>query len=301
MIWKTKIFAIFSNLWKRNLGYAVEFEMDNLGRLRDQVQAVLESVKEGTPLNETAAILEERSEILEDQLENYTELAQLGSAIGIIQHEFDSTVVAIRTGIKKIGKWAGREPDLEQAYQTIRTSFEHLDTYLGMFTPLNRRLYRKAISITGKMVRNYIEQIFSERFKRHRIEIESTSRFEGHAVSGYPPTFLPPMINVVDNALYWLSRNSAGAKLDYDSKRVISFDADDNGFLISNNGPGIEQRDADRIFELSFTRKLRGRGMGLAVAKKALQDAGFDITLEQVGVKYHPVFRIWTVNPDDVE
>lgn len=288
----------FRHSLENMLAVATETEVDGLERLYEQVQAVLEAVRTGVPLTETAAALEEHSQDLEERLEKYTELAQLGTAIGIIQHEFKASVNGIRQGLQRLTTATSSNEDLSEVCRNLRSNFEHLDTYLGMFTPLNRRLYRRPLTVSGKSIREYLLQVFSERFARHQIEWESTSAFEGHSVIAYPASFLPSFINVVDNAVYWLSRDSTGTKLPFTGRRLISFDADAHGFLIKNNGPGITERDAGRIFEMSFTRKLRGQGMGLAVARKALRDAGFDLALDAVGQNMSPIFRISTVKSE---
>lgn len=280
---------------EERLKSAVMGEIESLEQMRDQIQSLIEAIKEGVSLDETTAAYEERSQILEEQLENYTELAQLGTAIGIIQHEFNSTVGGLSKGIQDLTSWSKSDPQVKRICTSLRSSFEHLETYLSMFQPLRKRLYRKAITISGKAVRTYLLQIFGERFKRHRIEWKTSDAFEGHTVEDYPSVFLPPFVNIVDNGLYWLTRDSSGRLLDYSGSRQIMFDADDTGFLISNSGPGIDEKDADRIFEFSFTRKLRGLGMGLAIARKALRDAGYDLTLETTGRGTSPIFRVSTV------
>ncbi|MGE4299112.1 MAG: ATP-binding protein [Desulfovibrionaceae bacterium] len=284
----------FRDSLNKSLESVVSDEFNRLERLRDQIQVTLESTREGTSLNEVTAAIEEKSQLLEEKLGHYTELAELGAAIGIIQHEFGASVNGIRAGLKELRNWTDNSPGMKESFFNIKSSFEHLESYLNMFTPLDRRLYRKTIAISGKLIRKYLLNIFGERFRRHGVEWKSTSEFEGHTVEGYPSTFLPPIINIVDNALFWLTRDSTGALLKPDGPRLITFDADEDGYLIGNSGPGIPERDADRIFEFTFTRKLRGRGMGLAVAKKALNDAGFDISLETSGQDTHPLFRIST-------
>lgn len=275
-------------------GRAAE-EMDNLERLSEQIRATLTAVRTGISPEEAAAAAVERSEALEEQLDRYTELAQLGTAIGIIQHEFHAAVEGIRHGLRVLGQKTSADPRLADVCRHLRASFEHLDGYLALFTPLNRRLYRKPLPLTGKLIREYLLQIFEERFKRHHIEIRTTSTFEAHTVTAFPATFLPTFINIVDNAVFWLTRDSTGARLEPAGPRIITLDADAQGFLIGNNGPGIEHRDAERIFELSFTRKLRGRGMGLAVARKALSEEGYELSLATCGKDSRPVFRVGTV------
>lgn len=277
------------------LNTTVQAEVETLERLRDSVQAVLESIREDTLLNETTAALEDKGQVLQEQLEKYSELANLGTAIGIIQHEFDSTVTTLRdiiTDFKNISK----TEEYNNKYTILRTSFEHLDTYLTTFTPFDRRIYRTRIEIDGSFIEEYIYNIFEKRFERHSVTMKASVPFRNHSVNAFPSTFLPPFINIIDNAVFWMTRNSLGEKVNDTKNRHITLDADATGYIISNNGPGIEERDAGRIFEFSFTRKRLGRGMGLAIAKKNLIDEGFDLTLESPGKDKHPSFKIWTAS-----
>lgn len=44
--------------------------------------------------------------------------------------------------------------------------------------------------------------------------------------------------------------------------------------LVSDNGPGIARDDADRIFDIHFTRKAKGTGLGLWLCKTVVQEHG---------------------------
>ena len=88
------------------------------------------------------ALVEEVDE-LRNQLNVDVELSQLGLAVGIIHHEFNSTVKSIRHSIKELKAWSDVDQNLEGIYKNIKVNFEHLDSYLSLFTPLNRRLYRE--------------------------------------------------------------------------------------------------------------------------------------------------------------
>jgi Signal transduction histidine kinase len=277
-----------------NLEDAAQVQIQDLERLNNQIHATLEAIQSDIPLDETAAALEERSQALEEELSRYTELAQVGAAIGILRHEFESTATGLRNQLRQLMSKTSGNDEVFQLSQNIRASFEHLDTYLRMFTPFNRRIYRKPQNITGNIVIDYLKQLFAERFERHQIELQISPAFKNHSVLAYPSAFFPAFINIVDNALYWLTRDAAGEKILKIGPRVVTFDADDDGFLVGNNGPGIEARDSNRIFEMSFTRKIHGRGMGLAVAQKALKEAGFGLSLEKSGRDISPVFRLHT-------
>jgi two-component system C4-dicarboxylate transport sensor histidine kinase DctB len=51
--------------------------------------------------------------------------------------------------------------------------------------------------------------------------------------------------------------------------------------LVSDDGPGIDERLAGRIFEPFFTTKARGAGLGLTTAREAMLALGGDLTLAQ--------------------
>ncbi len=92
-------------------------------------------------------------------------------------------------------------------------------------------------------------------------------------------------MNVVDNAIHWITTVPGG-------DREILLDADKDAFLISNSGPGIPLRLADRIFEFGATEKPGGRGMGLFIARQALRSNGMNLTLRKAGENVRPQFAI---------
>ena len=49
--------------------------------------------------------------------------------------------------------------------------------------------------------------------------------------------------------------------------------------IISDTGPGVTHRDRDSIFELGFSRKPGGRGMGLHIGRETLRRVGYDLIL----------------------
>jgi signal transduction histidine kinase len=206
---------------------------------------------------------------LEDQADEDFEMVQLGLAVAIINHEFSASIQRVRRSVQELGQLSRTSGALRPLYESIRTNFEHLDGHLNLFTPLQRRLYRTTQKITGHSVQNYVNDLFLNRFTRHKTILQCSPQFLNAAVECYPSTLYPAIINLVDNALFWLSGVSG--------ERIIQFDARANQIKVSNNGPEIEKRDWERIFERGFSRKPHGRGLGLFISAKAL--AAEDITL----------------------
>lgn len=228
--------------------------------------------------------LEEEVEALRERSMADLELAQLGMAIDVISHEFEGTIKTVRGSLKRLKAWAETNKGLRELYTNLRTSFEHLDGYLALFTPLHRRLYRQEVEITGGAIRKFLGELFIERLQRHEVTLEATKAFLQHKLRGYPSTFYPVFVNLVDNAMFWLK--------DRPQPRLIRLDAEGADLLISDTGPGVSKRDRDVIFDLGFTRKPGGRGLGLHISRDALAHVGYDLTLEPSVKGQGATFRI---------
>jgi hypothetical protein len=93
--------------------------------------------------------------------------------------------------------------------------------------------------------------------------------------------------NLIDNACYWLSRKS-----EEDDRRLhIVISADERSVVFADNGPGIHPRDQHRIFQVFFSTKIDGRGLGLFIAQELLAEAQSTVTLLDPGEHPH-AFRV---------
>ena len=218
------------------------------------------------------------------------EMTQLGAAIEVINHEFDASIRAVRSSLRRLKAWADLNPDLRGLHNDIRTSFEHLDGYLTLFTPLQRRLYRQEVEIRGSDIARFLSDLFRERLRRHNVRLESTSRFKLHTIVGYPSTFYPVFVNLIDNSLFWLS--------DQPQPRRVILDEVDGAMVISDSGPGIQERDWESIFEFGFTRKPAGRGLGLYISREVLRRVGYTINIHPNGPLNGACFRIQSAKED---
>ena len=267
-------------------------ELKALESVRDQIAMLNDALKNKESITDVTVALEERADTFKNQIDQYAELAQIGTAVGIVQHEFSSTVKMMHSYIKQLRGWAATNPQLDEIYQNIRTNFEHFDEYMNVFKPFDRRLQRKKIDIPGQEIRYYLQRLFEDRMTRHNITIKATRKFDNAIIHTYPSTIYPCFVNIVDNAIYWITKDAEGKPLLGDGKREIQLDADADGLLVSNSGPGIKRRIADRIFEFRYSRKKNGRGMGLYISREILRREGLDIVLEKPGENVKPVFRI---------
>ena len=269
---------------------ASESASKTLESLRSQM-ATIDVTGDSSVVDQLAAV-EQSNVALKEQAAADLQLAQLGMAIEIISHEFGAAIRSVRSGLRSLKAWADVNEELMSLYRNIRGSFDHLDGYLTLFTPLQRRLYRKAVLIHGWEIHEFLNNLFGQRLARHHVDLVRTDAFAAATVEGYPSSFYPVFANLVDNAIYWLSGQNEQLE------RQIQLDAHGAGFLVSDSGPGVYPRDRDDIFEIGFTRKPGGRGMGLHISRLTLREAGYDLTLEDGGANRGATFLIRPIKTD---
>ena len=244
--------------------------------ITEQLQAIVVEPDESgqiTTQSDVVSAVEEELLALQERADADLELTQLGMAIEVIDHEFQATIRSVRRNLQRFRAWADVNEQLADVYHGIRVSFEHLDSYLTLFTPLHRRLYRTEIEIKGSDISKFLLDLFSERLERHGVEASATTPFLRHRFTGYPSTFYPVFVNLMDNAIYWLR--------DQSPPRTIRLDAQGNAMIVQDSGPGIVLGDREAIFELGFTRKPGGRGLGLYISRDVLDRVGYELNVSE--------------------
>jgi signal transduction histidine kinase len=276
--------------WETQLTDIETRHRDGLMAARDMLSSLAENLRgsDGAQPAEMMEALEERMLALEDQADQDFEMVQLGLAVAIINHEFAAAIKQVRRSVQDLGQISRKAEALRPIYESIKTSFEHLDGHLNLFTPLQRRLYRKAIAISGSSMRNYIRDLFANRFERHKVKLVWTESFMAAQVECFPSTLYPALINIIDNAMYWVSSLK--------TERVIRLDAIAGALIIANNGVAIEERDREHIFERGFSRKPGGRGLGLFISARALNAEQMQLSTETPPDGFGAAFHIQIPN-----
>lgn len=241
--------------------------------------------------------LENELEELRGQINADVELSQLGLAVGVIHHEFTSTAQSIRENIKDLKGLSDVNEKYDTLYKNLRANFEHLDNYLSLFTPLDRRMYRKQENIPYKDISAFVLDIFKERFRRHNIELRVTKGFNSRHILACRSKIYPVFVNIVDNAVYWLKQTEDNID------KIIRLHADDGGFYISNNGPPIQEAIKERIFDLGFSKKEtpngRGRGMGLHITKDVLKGISYKVLVAEPRDGMNVTFSVQIIKDGD--
>lgn len=202
------------------------------------------------------------------QWEQTRETAQLGIAVEIIDHEFNILYSQINGSLKKLDEDLSNKDSVP--YRQLKKAFSQLEDKYELLSPLYRVSGATPKDVTGKSIDAYLRKFFTSKLDEEGITLSSTDAFKRHVLTIKEPSIHTVYINIINNAVYWLrNAEKKHIKLDYNPKT--------KEILILNSGPIIEDHRLERIFELFYSNRPNGRGIGLYLAKQSLQEAYCEI------------------------
>ncbi len=203
-----------------------------------------------------------------EQLDAVNELAQLGMAIEIIDHQFNVLYSQISSSLTYLKDYTKKNVHAQERYEELRLAVEHLETNHKLLTPLFRTTRRVRTDISGSDIAATLKKFFKRTFEEQNITLIIDPSFENLHYFTFESVITPVYINIINNATYWLSTKT---------DKKIEIYADDDKVFVRNNGEGINEADLEDIFTLFFSRRPGGRGIGLYLAKTNLNTIGYDI------------------------
>ncbi len=209
---------------------------------------------------------------LEAERRRLDRLAALGEMSAVVAHEIRNPVAGIAVGVEYLGKSIPQESVHKQDVKMIMGEIERvnriLDDILSVARPFQLKLSTQAIP-------DIIEHVL------HRYHA-SFSNKAIHVIRRYAPSL--PLAQIdrerMEQALTNLVLNAVEA-MPTGGTLSLGLAASDRWLTItvSDTGPGIPPEIQRRIFEPFFTTKARGTGLGLAVARRVIEEHGGTITL----------------------
>ncbi len=207
-------------------------------------------------------------ETMKYQWDQTRETAQLGVAVEIIDHEFNQLYAKINHSIDKLSN-DNLFTDIQQ-FQFLKQNFKQLEDKYDLLSPLYRISGVVAKDIKCQSIFNYLEKFFTSKISSNNVVFEETTAFKNHIINIKEPVIHTVFINIINNALYWLrNSNTKNIKLDY-------FKETDE-IVIMNSGQRIEEHRLEKIFQLFYSNRPNGRGIGLYLSKQSLNECYFDV------------------------
>ena len=207
----------------------------------------------------------EQYDKIKEQWELSKETSQLGIAVEIIDHEFNSLYSQINSTLELMGK---NENSVE--FQYLKKSFNTLEDKYALLSPLYRISGSIAKDIQCSALKKFLVDFFESRLSSANVNICSSVKFDNHIIHIKEPVIFSVLINIINNALYWMNNVE---------QKIIEFDyyPATEEIIIRNSGMPIRDNKLQKIFDLFYSNRPNGRGLGLYLAKQSLNDCYFDI------------------------
>ncbi|EIQ78710.1 histidine kinase-, DNA gyrase B-, and HSP90-like ATPase family protein [Shigella flexneri 1235-66] len=244
--------------------------IDSLTFKYQSINKGLERLFEGVNLDSAFSLSEEEREYFEDKAKSLNALAQLGISVEILSHELEEMDSMVTRGLNSLPSTAKEHPGFTLALNAHRS----LTQQIRFLSPLKISGYQSRQKITGKNIMDYILKFFGDRFERQRITIEFGDDFKNISINDIPSRIYPVFTNIINNAMYWVSLSD---------NRLIKIDFVNSLVIIANTGPAIDPDDIPRLFELFYSKRANGHGVGLYLCR------------ENLAVAHH---KIWYSDPN---
>lgn len=244
--------------------------IDSLTFKYQSINKGLDRLFEGVNLDSAFSLSEEEREYFEDKAKSLNALAQLGISVEILSHELEEMDSMVTRGLNSLPSTAKEHPGFTLALNAHRS----LTQQIRFLSPLKISGYQSRQKITGKNIMDYILKFFGDRFERQRISIEFSDDFKKMSVNDIPSRIYPVFTNILNNAMYWVSLSD---------ERIIKIDFVNSLVIIANSGPAIDPDDIPRLFELFYSKRANGHGVGLYLCR------------ENLAVAHH---KIWYADPN---
>lgn len=224
-----------------------------------------------------AATAVSNARLIEEQIRN-ERLAAIGHAVTALSHHTKNIVTGLTSSVELIdmGLSAGNIEVLKKTFPVFRRSTKRISHFVQDMLSFSkpREPVREPCRL-GEILDDAKEN-FAELFAQRNIAVDVSLRDLNESIyvdtAGLFRAFLNLMTNAADAAP---DQNGA--------IRVDAWRRDDGDIEItfSDNGPGVPDVDKERIFETFYSTKgSKGTGLGLAVTKKAIEEHGGTIHVE---------------------
>ncbi len=237
-------------------------------------------------VNEFGRELEKGRKEIERRFIYYSRLATVGTLAQMLVHEVRNKTTVIGGFLSAVSSdqivESLTEP-MKQKLTRATSAVTGLDRLAETFAPLASRSFGRGrrTSPLEERIRGALDLLEPE-ITKQSIQVKFTSKSVTE-VTVDPGELDAVLLNLFDNAVYWLSRTKTKEERFLEIRVQRSRSGERVKVLVHDSGPGIEDDDAERIFWPGVTSKPGGIGMGLTIASEIVDAYDGKMALVQPG------------------
>ena len=201
----------------------------------------------------------------------YGQVATAGSMSSFILHEIRGGLTSIKRFLRSISKLRSSFDNTTMDYFLIaEKSHERMMLVANSFAPLYSKNFKKQkFSCVFSNEIDMSVSFLNDEVEKNKITI--TNRIDKQLRIGlHPGEIQTIMVNLLDNAIYWITQSSSSERLITIDMTNIDKDEGHVTIAVSDTGTGVSKENAEKIFEPGVTAKSHGVGMGLVIVAEVL-------------------------------
>lgn len=199
-------------------------------------------------------------------------LAVLGEFAGAVAHGIRNPLSGIRASAQ-IAQAQTSEPETADALKGVLSEADRLDQRIRSLLELSRPFEPSIRSVRVSEVLDAVRSTMIRRAERQGTTIEVTTPEDLHLFAD-PDYLEEALLELTGNALRALSQQTGSIQFLAEVRR--------EGVVIRviDSGPGVTESVHERIFDLFFTTRAEGNGVGLAAVRRIIERLGGEVRLE---------------------
>lgn len=244
------------------------------------IEKLTEDIDNMRDLAAASTIVAQQIELRSDQVAALVESAAVGLAARGLTHEIHTHLTEIERSTHAVRNLIRKTEHADAVMPHLR----HIDlarrTITGAASQIDPMLPRTRAVKEKIPLRDFVEKYVAARaseFEREGISVNVVEE-EAVTVSMNRNRLLQVLENLVTNSRYWLQDDDVPPP----GKREIRVLIDATGFVVLDNGPGVEPKLEDSLFDLFVSEKPvdgPGQGLGLYIVRQLLGLDGCTIEL----------------------
>jgi len=282
IVQKVKGNPLFTTDLEKETINSVESVLNELQSIQQTLYKLNQVVLKAGNLNEVIDILEPKIRGLEEQLDDFSELASLGLTAETVSHEFASIAdrLAEKAGFfsNKLKNSKLNDSDIFVFIEYINSAVNGLKVQLRHLDPALKYTREKKEQFKLTEFFENENAYYQNRFEKTGIDI-TIDCVEDFSISINRGKFTQVIDNLVNNSEYWLKQKKQ-TDPKFEPQIIVKIEAP--WLYVFDNGYGIAPAIENQIFEPFITTKPKGegRGLGLFIIQQLIDSSGCTLALE---------------------
>jgi signal transduction histidine kinase len=199
------------------------------------------------------------------ELDVATRLAAISRITGGVAHEIKNPLNAISLRLDLLRARLGEpEEELMAEIDILSNEVRRLDRVVKTFLDFSRPVDVKLTEVDLVAIAREVAELTTPQAGLAHIRVWFEDSAESAPIRGDADMLKQAILNLVLNAIEAMKNGgNLWLRVSRDGNAVI--------LNVSDDGPGIPAEAQDKVFQLYFTTKIRGSGIGLAMTYRAVQ------------------------------